>query len=285
MQMEVQDQASKLRQLMHRAHQTRTIAITSGKGGVGKSNIALNLGILLSAAGNRVALIDADLGLANLDVLMDVNVRANLSHVVNGQKRLEEVILDLPCGVQLVPGASGLAKLAHLSEFQRAQLVQELSALESDNDVIIIDTGAGIGPDMLQFTSGADRTIVVTAPEPTAITDAYAVIKVLSQRGYRGSIGLLVNFATDRMEARSTFQRISTVARQFLGAKVLDAGYVLNDPKVRDSVRRRQPFVLAHPRCAASRCLAALATKLCSGGALVDRKEEGFFKRVADWFA
>lgn len=268
---------------MQQARNTRTIAIASGKGGVGKSNIALNLSIMLSAAGQRVALVDADLGLANLDVLVNVHVRANLSHVIAGTRRLEDVLIDLPSGVQFVPGASGLAKLAHLSEFQRAQLLKDLSRLENDNDIIVIDCGAGIGPDVLHFAASADKVIVVTAPEPTAVTDAYALIKVLSQLPYKGTCGLLVNFAADRNEARMTYQRISTVARQFLGAKVLDAGYVLADPKVREAVRQREPFVLAGPKAPASRCIAALAAKLSAGGALVERKE-GFFQKVANWF-
>ena len=277
-----EDQASNLRRLMSRSRKTHTIAIASGKGGVGKSNIALNLSILLSATGSKVALVDADLGLANLDVLLDVEVRSNLSHVIAGGRKLEDIIVNLPSGVQLVPGASGLAKLAHLSEFQRAHLVRELTHLESDNDVIIVDCGAGIGPDVLTFTSSADSVIVVTAPEPTAITDAYASIKVLSQMNYRGAINLLVNFAPDRQEARMTYQRVSNVARQFLNARVMDAGYVLLDPKVREAVRRREPFVLAYPGCPASRCLAALANKLCASAALVEQKES-FFQRVASW--
>jgi len=282
--MPVEDQASKLRRLMDQARMTRTIAVASGKGGVGKSNIALNLAILLSAAGNRVALVDADLGLANLDVLLQVDVRANLSHVVAGAKRLEEVVLGLPSGVQFVPGASGLAKLAHLSEFQRAQLLAELTTLEADNDIIVVDCGAGIGANVLQFAGGADIVVIVTVPEPTAITDAYAVVKVLTQCDYAGQMSLVVNLAVDRHEARMTYQRISDVARQFLGAKVFDGGYVLTDPKVGEAVRRREPFVLAYPRCPASRCLAALATKLSAGGRLLGRKES-FFKRVANWFA
>ena len=282
--MPLEDQASKLRKMMNRSTQTRTIVVSSGKGGVGKSNVSLNLSIMLSAIGNKVALVDADLGLANLDVLVDVNARTNLAHVIGGSKRLDEVIIDLPCGVQFVPGASGLAKLAHLTEFQRAQLLGELSALEADNDVIVVDTGAGIGPDVLHFASSADDVIVVTTPEPTAVTDGYAFVKVLSQRGFDGQISLLVNFATDRQEARLTYQRVSNVARQFLGTRLLDAGYVLIDPKVREAVRRREPFVMAFPKCPASKCLAALATRISSGAVSKDRKE-GFFKRVVNWFS
>ena len=269
---------------MHEVRQTHTIAVTSGKGGVGKSNIALNLAILLSAAGNRVALLDADFGLANLDVLVDAQVRSNLAHVVAGQRRLSDVVVDLACGVQLVPGASGLAQMANLNDFQRANLIAELTGLEDSNDVIVLDTGAGIGRNVMTFASGADTVLVVTTPEPTSITDAYATIKVLHQQGCDGKISLLVNFASDRTEARSTYSRIATVARDFLGVSLFDAGYILADPKVPAAVRKREPYVLAYPRCQASRCLAALATKLCRGGGLLVRNES-FFRRVASWFS
>lgn len=273
-----------VRQLMASAREKRTIAIVSGKGGVGKSNIALNLSILLSATSRRVALVDADIGLADLDLLMDLNVRATLGHVIARQKDLPDVLVDLPSGVQFVPGASGLRRLTHLSEFQRAHLREVLAELEADNDVTLVDTGAGIGPDVLHFARAADAVLVVTAPEPTAMADGYALIKALAAAGFDGQLSVLVNFAADRHGARCTYQRIATVARQFLSVRVLDAGYVPADPKVRDAVRCREPFVLAYPRCPASRSLAALATKLCKGAGSVERKE-GFFRRVASWFA
>jgi len=277
------DQARGLRQLMQQVRQARTIAVCSGKGGVGKSNICLNLSILLSAGGNRVALVDADLGLANLDILIDLDVRANLSHVIAGTHSLEQVTLDLPTGVQFVPGASGLATLADLSEFERGRLLRELTSLEADNDIILVDCGAGIGPSVLQFAAAADRAVVVTTPEPTAITDAYAVIKVLAQRRYGGQLSLVVNLAATRHEARDTQQRIAEVARRFLDVQVLQAGYVLTDPRVGEAVRRRQPLVLLFPRCPASRCMATLANRLSASSGLIGRKE-GFFRRVANWF-
>jgi flagellar biosynthesis protein FlhG len=282
--MTIDDQAARLRQLMQQVRQARTLAVTSGKGGVGKSNVALNLAILLSAGGSRVALVDADLALANLDVLLDLSVAFNLSDVVRGRKTLRDVVVDLPSGVQLVPGASGLAQLARLSEFERSRLLRDLSALEADNDVIVVDCGAGIGPDVVHFAAAADNALVVTTPEPTAVTDAYAVVKVLHRHGYAGRASLLVNLASSRHEGRSTYERIAGVARRFLGVRLFDAGYVLADGKVGEAVRRRQPFVLAYPRCQAARCLAALANKLGPGGSLVGG-EAGFFRRLAGWFA
>jgi flagellar biosynthesis protein FlhG len=279
-----EDQASKLREMMQRMRQSRTVAIVSGKGGVGKSNVALNLAVLLSAGGNRVALVDADLGLANLDVLLNIDVRANLSHVISGGRRLADIVVDLPCGVQFVPGASGIAQLANLSDFQRGQLLTDMGGLEAENDVILIDCGAGIGRDTMQLAGSADHVLVVTAPEPPAITDAYAVIKVLKRQGYAGKLSLLVNLAADRQEARDAYQRVAGVARQFLDVRVGDAGYVLADPKVKEAVRRREPVVLAFPKSPASRCLAALANRLVEGNDLSGQKT-GFFKRVANWFS
>jgi len=291
------DQATKLRRMMSRpnirARQipppgagrlTKTIAVCSGKGGVGKSNVALNLSILLSGAGNRVALVDADMGMANLDVLLNADIQGDISHVVAGTKRLEEIVVDLPSGVQFVAGASGLAKMANLSEFQRTRLTEELTQLEVDNDLIIIDCAAGIGPSVLQFASGADIVLVVTTPEPTAITDAYGMIKALSRRGYLGSLSVLTNQADNRQEGRATYQRLAEVAKRFLDIRIFDAGYIGEDPKVRQSVRRRQAFVLAYPKCPASRAIGALVNKLSPGGALV-RQKEGFFRRMVRLFA
>lgn len=292
-----EDQATRLRQMMnqpHRVRQTprqdsrdvtcRTIAVCSGKGGVGKSNVALNLAIQLSMAGNRVALVDADMGLANLDVLINVDVRGNLSHVVAGQRSLDEIVVDLPSGVQFIAGASGLAKMANLSEFERVNLLDQLTRLEMDNDFIVIDCGAGIGPDVLSIAGGADNVLVVTTPEPTAITDAYAVIKVLAQRSYSGTMSLLVNLADSRQEARATFQRIADVARRFLDTRVYDGGYVSTDMRVREAVKRREPFVLAYPKSQASKCVAALVNRLSAGG-IIPQNKTGFFKRVARLFA
>jgi flagellar biosynthesis protein FlhG len=282
--MPIDDQASKLRRMMQQAGHARTVAVVSGKGGVGKSNIALNLSILLSAAGNRTTLVDADFGLANLDVLVGVEVRATLAHVLLGARRLEQIIVDLPCGVQLVPGANGLGKMANLSEFQRSQLAEELARLETDSDVIVVDCGAGVGADVMHFAASADHVLVVTVPEPTAITDAYALVKLLTQRGYPGQMSLVVNLAPDRHVARQTYERIAQVARQFTGARVYDAGCIFTDPRVAEAVQRRQPVALAYPRCSATRCLQAVAVRLCSGTALV-RQEHGFFRRVVNWLS
>jgi flagellar biosynthesis protein FlhG len=284
------DQASALRTLAAGTRPRATVvAITSGKGGVGKSNIAVNLAAHLARVDKRVVLFDADLGLANADVLCNIELPCNLSHVVANKRTLAEALVPTPAGFRLVGGASGLARMADLSDRDRQRLVGALELLEYQADVILIDTGAGISPNVLCFTRAADEVLVVTTPEPTAITDAYAVIKVLS-RGQREAadgesprLNLLVNQCRSAEEARLVYERISRVAHQFLGVAVFDAGFVLHDPAVPDAVRARRPFLLASPRCPAARCIAQLAVRLHDG--LVPTVHTGgFFNRMSRWF-
>jgi flagellar biosynthesis protein FlhG len=277
------------------------IAVTSGKGGVGKSNVAVNLAITLSAAGRRVVLLDADLGLANADVLCNVHLPSNLSHVIARRKDLSEVMVKAPGGFSLIGGASGLARMADLSDDDRQRIVDALAELEERADVILIDTGAGISPNVLAFTRAADQVLIVTTPEPTAITDAYAVVKVLSRHadaGGRGAYGhgpavphepdrrisLLVNQVRSQEEARAVHDRIAKVARQFLNVSVFDAGHMMADEHVPAAVRRRTPFVLSHPRCPASQCIEQLAMRLERGVAAMSSSQGGFFNRMGKWF-
>jgi flagellar biosynthesis protein FlhG len=310
------DQATQLRAMMleasavtaarppenPRAARASVIAVTSGKGGVGKSNIAINLAIQFASAGREVVLLDADLGLANADVLCNIDLPYNLSHVIARKKELSEVLVRAPGGFRLIGGASGLARMADLSDSDRQRLVDALAELEQQADVIIIDTGAGISPNVLSFTRAADQVLVVTTPEPTAITDAYAVIKVISRQAAMNASGgvagdlskavgenpetrlsLLVNQARSAAEAQVVQERIAKVARQFLNVSVLDAGYVPSDEQVMLAVRRRTPFVLGSPRCPASQSVAKLAMRLQQGvGSKLDTG--GFFSRMSRWF-
>src|SRR4051795_12249496 len=207
------DQATQLRSLVrqHRAQRASVIAITSGKGGVGKSNVAVNLSIKLASAGKSVVLLDADLGLANADVLCNIDLPYNLSHVIARKKELHEVMVTAPGGFKLIGGASGLARMADLTDFDRARIVDALGELEQQCDIILIDTGAGISPNVLSFTRAADHVLVVTTPEPTAITDAYAVIKVISRDGCERRLSLLVNQTRGPGEGRVVHERIAKV--------------------------------------------------------------------------
>jgi len=287
------DQATQLRTLVRDRARASVIAVTSGKGGVGKSNIAVNLAVQLSTAGKDVILLDADLGLANADVLCNVDLPFNLSHVIARKKELKDVLVRGPGGFRLIGGASGLAKMADLTEFDRQRILESMADLERQADVIIIDTGAGISPNVLSFTRAADHVLVVTTPEPTAITDAYAVVKVLTRSTGHDGIGgvapdaerhlsLLVNQARSASEGRFVYDRISKVARQFLGVSLHDAGHVAWDETVPNCVRRRTPFLIDSPNCPASRCVAHLAARLQQGVTLVPRPG-GFFQRLNRW--
>ena len=275
----IADQAQKLRSLMQPAPKARTIAVASGKGGVGKSCISLNIAVLLAGAGKRVVLVDADLSLANLDVMLGVDTSKDLSRVMSGANRIEEIVIDLPCGVRFVPGASGLTQE---EQFERVDLAGELAVLENDSDVIIVDCGAGISSQVLNFAYAADATLVITTPEPTAITDAYALIKVLTRGGYRRELSLVVNQAIDHLDARRTYLRIANVARRFLGARINDGGHVPADANLAKSVRGRKPVVMGYPKSPSSRHLAVVADK-CFADKAVTCSRSGFFQRVLNF--
>jgi flagellar biosynthesis protein FlhG len=294
--MTVMDQATHLRDMARRQERrTQTIAITSGKGGVGKTNLSVNLATVLASMRRRVILLDADLGLANADILCNVQPRFNLAHVVAGQRSLAEVLTPVPVGAtgggaggsfSLIPGASGLARMADLAEADRKRIVSDLDSLSESADALIIDTGAGIGRNVLSFTSTADHVVIVTTPEPTAITDAYAVMKVLVRCGTAGKISVMVNMARSRDEALQVHERIASVARQFLKQDVAFSGYVVADAAVQQAVRKRAPFVLQYPHSAAAQCVQAWANRMDHhvdiatpvGG------KPGFFARLASWW-
>jgi flagellar biosynthesis protein FlhG len=244
------------------------IAITSGKGGVGKTNLSVNLAARFAQSGKSTVLIDADMGLANADVLCGLDLRYNLAHVIARRKQLSEVIAEAPGGFRLIGGASGLAKMADLPEAEHRRLLESLSEVERACDLLLIDTGAGISQNVLSFTKAADHVLVVTTPEPTAIADAYATIKVICRDrppSDRRPISLIVNEVKSASEARAVFERVSKVVHDFIGVDLGDAGYVPLDPCVSKAVRKRTPFLLSYPRCAASVCITRLAMRLEAG--------------------
>ncbi len=287
------DQAQGLRELAAKATpqeaprraestaRSRVMAIASGKGGVGKSNVCVNLAVRLASIGRKIIVLDADLGTANADVLCDLQPAGTLAHVVAGRRTLSDIILDAPGGFRLVPGVSGLAAMASLEDAQRTNLVTQMHALEHAADLILIDTGAGISPNILSFTACADELLVVTTPEPTAITDAYALMKAAHRQRHDVEMRLLVNMVRDRAEALRVFDRVDRVCRRFLGVSPRFAGHVVWDERVAQAVRRRRPFVLDAPGCPAARCIEALASR-------VDRSAQlpagaGLMQRLTGW--
>jgi flagellar biosynthesis protein FlhG len=267
----VGEQAQALRSLMERLNSNRksvaedvrtvrahSVAVTSGKGGVGKSNVALNLAIALARSGAQTCLMDANLGLGNIDLLCGLNGYWNLSHVVTGARTLRDVVLTGPEGVNVVPGASGLAELSDWSAAVQRDVFQQLEELEMSHDFLVIDTAAGIHRLARKFLDACDLVLVVTTPEPTSIADAYSLIKGLSARA-TGRIEALVNQCDSPDLAARIAARLQETTRLFLQADVGAAGFVPADPEVRTAVARRTPFVVANPGCHASRAMDQLA--------------------------
>jgi len=260
------------------------LAITSGKGGVGKTNIAANLAVCLAARNKQVLLLDADLSLGNVDLVMDIHSRYNISHVISGHKSMEEIIQTGPKGLRIICGASGLDRLADISESEQHRLIEHLCRLQHETDMILIDTAAGISRPVISFCLAADRVLVVTTPEATAMADSYGIIKVLVRKQYAGSISLVVNMARSEAEGKQIYQRMADVAQRFLQTNLYYAGTLPKDERLCAAVRSRTPVVLAHPKSQVSTSLAAMAARLgdtrrCSA------TDHGFFRRVIRWLS
>lgn len=240
----------------------RLIAVTSGKGGVGKSNVGLNLAAELGKLGLRIALMDGDLGVANIHLLAGLKIERTLRHVVSGACGIEDVIVSVPHGPDVVPGSSGIFELANLPGHKRQSLLTELRKLETRYDLILIDTGAGVGGSVLDFVTGSDFALIVTTPETTAITDAYALIKLCLERNPGCKAGVVVNRVRSAREGRLAFGRIDGCARRFLGRSILEMGCIYEDPHVRLAVNECVPFSVKYPDSKASSSIRKLAQAL-----------------------
>jgi flagellar biosynthesis protein FlhG len=242
----------------------RSLAVLSGKGGVGKTNIAVNLALAAGQEGARVAVLDADLGLANVDILFGMMPRYNLSHVITGEKRLEDVIVTVDENVKIIPGGAGVQNLAELDPRRQEELLEKLLVLERSEDFLIVDTAAGIYESVLSFALAVEIVLLVTTPEPTAIRDAYGVLKALSrtEEGRKKDIRLLVNMAYNEQDAQSVAERIQMAANQFLGMNIPFVGYMPWDPNIRKAVQKRRPFYLSYPSSGASKALTVIARRL-----------------------
>lgn len=264
--------------------QAKVLTITSGKGGVGKSNLAANVAIQLARMGKQVTLVDADMSLGNLDVILNIQSRYNLSHVVSGRKRMEEIVHLGPEGIEIVCAASGMEELANLNRFHQARLVRELSNLQLHADTLLVDTAAGIGSDVTAFCLAADQILLVTTPDATAMTDAYGMIKVLTRHAYAGQINLVVNMADNAVQGKKIYLQMAKVARQFLDVSLYYAGTILHDTNVVSAVRARTPLVLSYPKSPAARSIGQLATRI--GNIPTNRMASSpFFKKVVNWFS
>ncbi|MDA8089868.1 MAG: MinD/ParA family protein [Nitrospiraceae bacterium] len=242
--------------------QIKTLAVASGKGGVGKTNVVINLAVAASKLGKRVIILDADLGLSNVDVLLQLAPKYNIQHVMSGEKTLSEIMVDGPHGIKILPASSGVQELTSLDEFQRLKLMEEFDSYTGDFDLLIIDTAAGISENVAFFCVAAQETVIVTSPEPTAMTDAYALIKVLFTRYQEREFSVLVNSVRGPEEGFEVFKRLMMVTGKFLNVSLNYLGYIPFDGTIRKAVRAQRPFIDMFPSSDASRQVSGMAEKI-----------------------
>jgi len=268
----VKDQASSLRQMVKKEqdlkgrkkmspkNSLRVIAVSSGKGGVGKTNVVAGLALSLSRTGKKVLIIDADLGLANIDIIFNVRPKLNISDVMNGEASIKEILVELQENISLIPAGSGISDLTRLSDAQKLALLNEFDEIDGDFDYVLVDTGAGISDNVLYFNLAADDCIVVTTTEPTAITDAYALMKVMSiEHGYK-YFKLIVNMVKSEKDAKRVYFSLSQAASKFLGSAVIEyIGYLPVEPKISESVIKRMPYINSNPNSEFTKAMTKIA--------------------------
>lgn len=278
----MRDQAEGLRKLVRKQSSTsRIIAVTSGKGGVGKTNIAVNLALALCQMNHRVALIDVDLGLANVDIVLGITPPFNLGHVFRGEKTLKDIMAEGPLGLRILSGGSGVTDLANLSGWRLEVFIRSLEELNSEFDFIILDTGAGIHRSVLSFVLAATEILVITTPEPTAITDAYGLLKVINKESPESRVRLVVNMAKNSSEAGLVASKLNSVLREYVDWEVDYIGHLVQESQLAKAVSEQQPVLLAFPASMSSRSIREIA------GALAGEKIpttslgiKGFFSKV-----
>lgn len=272
------DQAEKLRQIVKTTREiprspiikntnsaARVITVTSGKGGVGKTNFTVNLALALAALNQRVLLIDADLGMANVDVVLGCSAQYSILNLLDDQYTVRDVVTEGPCGIKFMTGGSGIYQLANLSTMQLQRITTQITQFDHWANIILIDTGAGINRNVLNFVLAADEVIIITTPEPTAITDAYAMMKAYIANDGIAPLNLVVNRVFSNEEGQTVVDKLNKVASRFLGLPINDLGFVFEDPHVVKAVKRQSPFILSYPDSTSSKCMEQIANRLLFG--------------------
>jgi flagellar biosynthesis protein FlhG len=246
--------------------QAITLAVTSGKGGVGKTNVSINVAVALTRLGHRVAIVDADYGLGNVDVMLGLTPEVHVAHILSGEKRLADVLIEGPCGLQVLPAGSGVQPLTALNDVQRERLWAAIDQARSLFDYVIIDTAAGISDNVVETLKLSQQVLLVTSLDPAALVDAYALAKVLWKGAPSARIGLVVNGVRNDADGRLAFRQIDLAAERFLGHRLTYLGFIPDDPSVREATTVQRPVVEHLPQAPASRCFRLLATRVASLG-------------------
>ncbi|TAN44314.1 MAG: MinD/ParA family protein [Nitrospirae bacterium] len=244
----------------------KIIAVSSGKGGVGKTNFVANLALLYAGMNKKVVIFDADLGLSNIDVLFGLAPRFNLKHVFLGEKKFKDIIIKGPSGLMIIPASSGVRALTNLTVEQKLRLISEVENFSPECDIFLIDTGAGISDNVLFFCGAAQDVVVIVTPEPTSLADAYALIKILSRDFGGKSFRILVNTARSEKEAHDTFRKLYIVADKFLSISLDYLGYLPFDQHVKDSIIAQRGFITMYPNSGFAKKLSEIGRKLFDAG-------------------
>lgn len=279
------DQAEALRQLVHtrelpKITTTRIVTVTSGKGGVGKSNFSLNFAMALQKRGYSVLVFDADIGMANIDVLLGTPAQYNLFHLLKREKTIWDIIQTAPGGLQFIAGGSGFQELLRLTDEELEYFAEQVGLLNGHVDFLLFDTGAGLSKETLRFILAAEETIVVTTPEPTSITDAYALMKMVKTMGNDVPFRLVVNRVGDDREGKQTADNIQQVAAKYLGIELPVLGYIPDDSNVSKAVKRQTPLTSAFPDSAATRGIDRIAANFLHEERVKPRGVTGFLQRM-----
>ncbi len=291
------DQANNLRNMINNNNMqrkkvelsSRVITVTSGKGGVGKTNFSLNLAIQMSRLNKRVVIIDADFGLANIEVLFGILPKYNLADVLRGERDVEEVLTDGPKGIKFISGGSGLKELSNITEKQMNYFINNFSYLDAISDIIIIDTGAGISKSVINFIKASDETIIVTTPEPTSVTDAYALIKTIKEESYANvpDFKVVVNRVDDDEEGLEIYNKISRASSKFLGISLENLGYIPYDRFLVKAVKHQQPATMCFPNCDFSKAILRVCDRLMNVENEMNVEKSGirgFMKKLVNIF-
>lgn len=263
------DQVTKLRRLVRekdkvkvKLNNMRVIAVSSGKGGVGKTNLVVNLALALAEHKYKIIILDGDLGLANVDVAFGVIPDYNIRHLITGQKKIEDILYPVARGVTIFPGASGISELANLDRGQLENVLVNMGRLENMADILLIDTGAGLGHTVLNFISASDDVIVVLTPEPPAMTDAYGLIKAIKNMQTKVNVNVVVNMVENELEAQQTYERLEQAVKRFLGLPINLLGWIYKDPLVNRSVLNQKPVGFTNSRSPAYKCIQGIASNI-----------------------